>query len=134
MLVADSSVWIDFFNGQDTPQTSLLDRALQIEPILLGDLILTEVLQGFRRDGDYRRARTALGLLPFEPMGGRDVALRAADHYRDLRKRGVTVRKTIDVLISTFCIINDHVLLHSDRDFEPMEQYLGLKTLRPAAG
>ena len=130
MILADSSVWIDYFNGRASAETDLLDRVLQVEPVLMGDLILTEVLQGFRRDQDFRRASAVLLDLPLALLGGREVALEAARNYRALRARGVTVRKTIDMVISTFCIINGHTLLHADRDFEPMEAYLGLRTLR----
>ena len=129
MIVVDSSVWIDYFNGSETRETALLDSLLGLEPIMIGDLIIAEVLQGFRTDRDVRRARAVLDTLRFEPMLGRDVALASAANYRALRSKGVTVRKTIDVLIATFCIKNGHVLLHSDRDFDSIEEHLGLKTL-----
>ena len=129
MILVDSSVWIDYFNGVATRETDLLDGYLGTEPLLTGDLILTEVLQGFRTDRDFRRARTALDTLTFEPMVGRDVALASAQNYRKLRAQGVTVRKTIDVIIATFCIAREHRLLHSDRDFTWMAGPLGLKTL-----
>ena len=129
MILVDSSVWIDYFNGVATRETDLLDGYLGTEPLLTGDLILTEVLQGFRTDRDFRRARTALDTLTFEPMVGRDVALASAQNYRKLRAQGVTVRKTIDVIIATFCIARDHRLLHSDRDFTRMAEPLGLKTV-----
>ena len=96
---------------------------------MIGDLILTEVLQGFRSDRDVRRALEAMNTLVFEPMVGRDIALASAQNYRALRARGVTVRKTIDMLIATYCMENGHALLHSDRDFEPIQRYLGLETL-----
>ena len=99
------------------------------EPIVIGDLILAEVLQGFRAEGDARKARTALDRLLFQPMVGRDVALASARNYRALRARDVTVRKTIDMLIATFCLENGHRLLHSDRDFVPIVEHLGLETL-----
>ena len=129
MIVVDSSVWIDYFNGVETPETALLDGILGLEPIVIGDLILAEVLQGFRSDHDVRRARTALDTLIFEPMVGRDIALASAGNYRALRAKGVTVRKTIDMLIATFCMENTHILLHSDRDFDPIKEHLGLETL-----
>ena len=129
MILVDSSVWIDYFNGNETRETSLLDGILGLEPIIIGDLILVEVLQGFHTDRDVRRARLVLDTLKFEPMLGRDIALASVANYRTLRGKGITVRKTIDVLIATFCIKNRHVLLHSDRDFDPMEEHLGLKTL-----
>ena len=127
MIVVDSSVWIDFFNGIRTPETDRLAALLGSEPLLIGDLILAEVLQGFRHDRDFERAREALGRLPFAPMVGRDIALASARNYHRLRARGVTVRKTIDMLIATFCLENGHALLHSDRDFDPMAEHLGLR-------
>ena len=129
MIVVDSSVWIGYFNGKETRETLLLDGILGIEPVVIGDLILTEVLQGFRSDRDVRRALEAMNTLVFEPMVGRDIALASAQNYRALRARGVTVRKTIDMLIATYCMVNGHALLHSDRDFEPIQRYLGLETL-----
>ena len=129
MIVVDTSVWIDYFNGVVTRETVLLDALLGVEPIVIGDLILTEVLQGFGAEGDARKARTALDRLLFQPMVGRDVALASARNYRALRARGVTVRKTIDMLIATFCLENGHRLLHADRDFVPIVEHLGLETL-----
>ena len=107
-----------------------LDGLLGSGRILIGDLILAEILQGFTRNADYRRARNLLADVPYVDIVGREVALAAADNYRRLRGLGITVRKTIDVIIGTFCILNDHELLHSDRDFDPMEQALGLRTYR----
>ena len=129
MIVVDTSVWIDYFNGVATRETALLDALLGVEPIVIGDLILAEVLQGFRAEGDARKARTALDRLLFQPMVGREVALASARNYRALRARGVTVRKTIDMLIATFCLENGHRLLHADRDFMPIVEHLGLETL-----
>ena len=130
MIVVDTSVWIDYFNGAATPEVEILDRRLGAEPLMIGDLILAEVLQGFRSDADFNRARQMLAALEFSPMVGRRVALAGAQNYRALRSRGVTVRKTIDVIIGTFCILNRHRLLHCDRDFDPMEVHLGLRTVR----
>lgn len=129
MIVVDSSVWIDYFRGVDTREAMLLHGRLGVEPVVIGDLVLAEVLQGFRRERDLRRAEAALQTLIFRPMVGRAVALASARNYRALRAGGVTVRKTIDVLIATFCIENGHSLLHADRDFDAMERYLGLRTL-----
>lgn len=129
MIVVDSGVWIDFFNGIGTRQTDLLDQLLGSQPILIGDLILTEVLQGFRDETDFRNARAAMDTLIFEPMAGRHVAIASAHNYRTLRARGITPRKTIDMLIATFCIENGHQLLHTDRDFEPLSEHLGLMVL-----
>jgi predicted nucleic acid-binding protein len=126
MIVVDSTVWVDYFNGQTTPQTDALDRLLSRALVLMGDIILTEVLQGFRNDKDFREAKRLLEPLAFSEMLGRNVALQSASNYRRLRRRGITVRKTIDVIIATFCILNGHSLLHSDRDFDAMEQHLGL--------
>lgn len=129
MIVVDTSVWIDYFNGAATPEVEILDRLLVSDPLLIGDLILIEVLQGFRLEADFRRAQQMLGVLEFSPMVGRRVALASAENYRALRNRGVTVRKTIDLIIGTFCILNHHRLLHCDRDFDPIEHHLGLRTV-----
>ena len=131
MILVDSSVWIDYFNGLSTWQTDLLDDLLSNVPILIGDLILTEVLQGFRSDDDFEAAKTCLSIIPFREIGGYEIALRSAQNYRLLRKKGITVRKTIDVIIGTFCISEGITLLHNDRDFEPMVSHLSLKVLTP---
>jgi predicted nucleic acid-binding protein len=130
MVLVDTSVWVDFFNGVDTAEANELDRLLGSGRILTGDLILAEILQGFVREADYRRARNLLTDIPYTDLVGREVALAAADNYRRLRRRGITVRRTIDVIIGTFCIVNSHQLLHSDRDFDPMEEALGLRVFR----
>lgn len=129
MIVPDSSVWIDYFNGVVTDQTDRLDAYLRDELVAIGDIILAEVLQGFKRDSDFRKAKELLDTLVFKEMLGRDLALKSAQNYRRLRKKGVTVRKTIDVMIATFCIENRLALLHSDKDFEPMTRHLGLKSV-----
>ncbi len=129
MILVDSSVWIDYFNGLATRQTDRLDELLGSDLLLTGDIILAEVLQGFRDDRDFRRAKRALDGLEFRAMLGRDIALKSAANYRALRAQGVTVRKTIDMLIATFCIENDHELLHADRDFDPIEEHIGLRTV-----
>jgi len=131
MILVDSSVWIDYFNGRQTIKTDWLDSALGHRPLIVGDLILTEVLQGFQEDAEFNAAKKLFQNFPFYEMVGRETALKSAMHYRFLRKRGVTVRKTIDVIIGTFCIHNGFHLLHDDRDFEPMEKHLKLKTVRP---
>ena len=131
MILVDSSVWIDYFNGNPTWQTDLLDNYLSNVPIIMGDLILTEVLQGFKSDKDCQTAKSFLSALPFRQMGGYNVAIQSAQHYRRLRKAGITVRKTIDVLIATFCIIEELTLLHDDRDFDPIASHLTLKTSTP---
>jgi len=129
MIVVDSSVWIDYFNGKSTRQTNLLDSLLGGELIVIGDLILIEVLQGFQQDKDFNKVRKLLDSLVFRQMLGKELAIKSAENYRVLRKKGVTVRKTIDVIIATFCIESNLPLLHSDRDFNPMEKHLNLKVI-----
>jgi len=129
--LVDSSVWIDYFNARATPETDLLDRLLSTERLLIGDLILTEVLQGFRSDADLSRAQGLLAALEFRPLAGREIAIAAAQNFRSLRAIGVTVRNTIDTLIATFCIAEGHELLHNDRDFDPFERHLALRVARP---
>jgi predicted nucleic acid-binding protein len=128
MILVDSSVWIDYFNGKQSWQTDLLDHMLSNVPIIMGDLILVEVLQGFRSDREYETAKSYLSELPFRHLGGYRVAIQSAQNYRQLRKAGVTVRKTIDVIIATFCIVEGLTLLHDDRDFEPIASHFPLKT------
>jgi predicted nucleic acid-binding protein len=127
LILVDSSVWIDYFNGDITPQTDKLDRLLGQEPLAIGDLILVEVLQGFDTDCEFSAARKMLASLIVIEIGGIDIAMAAARNYRALRKRGVSVRKTIDTVIATRCIESGYDLLHSDRDFEPFAKYLGLR-------
>ena len=126
MIVVDSSVWVDYFNGTSTPASDRLDQLLDLEPLAVGDLILTEVLQGFRRDRDYRTAKELLTSLTVIDMLGREIAIKAAENFRSLRKRGITVRKTADMIIATSCIEKRLSLLYSDRDFEPCRKHLGL--------
>jgi predicted nucleic acid-binding protein len=128
VIVVDSSVWIDFFRGVTTPQVDVLDRLLGAEPLAVGDLILAEVLQGFRVEKDFNQARKLLLTLEQVDMGGQEVAVQAARNFRTLRERGVTNRKTIDTLIATKCIESDIALLFSDRDFDPFVEYLGLRS------
>jgi predicted nucleic acid-binding protein len=130
MILVDSSVWIDYFNGNKTPQTNWLDSSLGNTPIIIGDLILTEVLQGFQSDKDFKTASDLLLRIPFMPMVGHDIALESATNYRLLRRKGITVRKTIDVMIGTFCIHYQLPLLHDDRDFDPMVKFLRLKIIQ----
>ena len=130
MLMVDTSVWIDFFADRDTPEVQILDRAIDREPIGLGDLTLCEVLQGIRSDRQFRRVRDELWGLGVVPVVDTDIALKAAENYRSLRRRGITIRRTIDALIATFCIEKGHVLLHNDRDFDPFEEHLGLRVAR----
>ncbi|TDM08830.1 MAG: VapC toxin family PIN domain ribonuclease [Ideonella sp. MAG2] len=127
MILVDSSVWIDFFRGQATVQAEWLDRNLGVEGLLVGDLILAEVLRGFKDDRGFNEARRMLGRLQQVPLCGEELAVEAARNYRLLRAKGVTVRGTIDVIIATRCLLDDLVLLHSDRDFDPFETHLGLR-------
>ncbi len=127
MVLVDTSVWIDFFNGVQTPSMTALQRLLGKHPIVIGDLILIELLQGFRHARDVVKAKTLLECLEYRDMSNKDLAYQSAENYRFLRQKGVTVRKTIDVMIATFCIENQIVLLHSDRDFDAMQQHLNLK-------
>ncbi len=128
MILVDSSVWIDYFRGSDTPQADRLDLLLGDQIIAIGDLILTEVLQGFDKDRDFVQARKLLATLPVIELGGRDVAVRAAQNYRKLRSFGVTPRKTIDTIIATRCIESSLSLLYSNRDFDPFVERLGLRS------
>jgi len=129
MILVDSSVWIAYFNGHINWQTDALDKFLENEPVLIGDLILTEVLQGFKTNRDFNIAKEFLSFLDFAELGGYQNAIASASNYPILRKQGITVRKTIDILIGTFCIENNISLLHDDHDFNPMESILGLKVL-----
>ena len=131
MILVDTSVWINYFNGQRTWQTNLLDNLLSDVPVFMADLILVEILQGFRSDNDYESAKSYLSALPFHQIGGYQIAVQSAQNYRILRKKGVTVRKTIDVIIGTYCILEGLPLLHDDHDFDPMVSHLSLKVLSP---
>ena len=127
MILVDSSVWIDFFNGVPTPETDRLDALLGQDDVATGDLILVEVLQGIRNDPDFRAVKRALSEFPSFDLLGRERAARVAMRYRRLRRNGVTIRKTVDVVIASFCVDEGIRLLFSDRDFLPMVKYLGLK-------
>lgn len=130
MILVDSSVWIDYFRGDATPGTTALDDMLGREQVIVGDLILAEILQGFDTEAQAARAERLLGSLETIELGGRDAAVAAAASFRALRRAGVTVRKTIDTLIASCCIREGHVLLHNDRDFDAFETHLGLRVLR----
>ena len=132
MILIDSSVWIDYFRGEVTSQTEMLDGLLRTDPLAIGDLILVEVLQGFNVDRDFNRARKLLETLTIIDVGGRDIAVKAAKNFRSLRSLGVTVRKTIDTVIATRCIEDGLDLLYSDRDFDPFVEHLGLRSALPA--
>jgi predicted nucleic acid-binding protein len=127
MIVVDSSVWIDYFTGTDNKQANTLDNILGLKPVAIGDLILTEVLQGFRQDKDYKAARKLFEDVTIFDMLGTEMALKSADNFRALRKKGITVRKTADVIIASFCIDRKLPLLFSDRDFKPFVKHLGLE-------
>jgi len=130
MIVADTSVWIDYVRGIDAPHTNLLDYELDHNRIITGDLIITEFLQGFRIEKDYKAAKEIMESLEYHNFVGKKIALQSAQNFRILRKNGVTVRKTIDVIIATFCMENSFELLHNDRDFDPIEEILGLQVRR----
>ena len=127
MIVVDSSVWIDFFNGVSTAEVERLDGLLGVTPVAIGDLILVEVVQGFRQDKDVAMARQLFRSLAPLPMLGARTAWKAAENYRELRRRGITVRKTIDGIIATACIEANLPLLFSYRDFLPYVEHLGLE-------
>ncbi|WP_449189892.1 type II toxin-antitoxin system VapC family toxin [Treponema lecithinolyticum] len=126
MIVADTSVWIDYVKGIDAPHTDILDYELIYNRVITGDIIMIEFLQGFKNDKEYLIAKQIMDNLEYRDFLGKEIAIQAANNYRKLRKHGITVRKTIDVIIATFCIENGFPLLHNDKDFEPMEKTLGL--------
>jgi len=128
MIMVDSSVWIDFFNGVENIETNKLDEMLGLEEIATGDLIITEVLQGFRSDKDFKTAKNILTSLTVFEMLGEKLAIKSASNFRRLRKSGITVRKTPDVIIATFCIENKLPLLFTDKDFVPFVDYLKLRS------
>lgn len=127
MILVDSCVWIDWFRGVPSAEADRLDRLIGEEELLVGDLILTEVLQGFGDDQAFAAAHDALARFPLINIAGPDVALAAARHHRSLRSQGITPRKTIDTLIAARCLADGLALLSSDRDFDPFTTHLGLK-------
>jgi predicted nucleic acid-binding protein len=129
MIFLDSTVLIDYFNGVENWQVRKLDSILGMEVIVIGDYVLTEVLQGFRSDQDFQRAKTSLKSFPCFNICGEEIAIKSAQNYRTLRKKGITIRKTIDMIIATFCIENNYTLFHNDRDFDPIEEHLKLKVV-----
>jgi predicted nucleic acid-binding protein len=131
VILVDSSVWIDYFRGTATPEAERLDALLGTEPVATGDLMLTEVLQGFVSDRDFNQAKKLLSTLTIVEVVGQDIAIQAARNFRTLRARGITVRKTIDSLIATRCIESGLILLYSDRDFDPFVEHLGLRSAMP---
>lgn len=128
MILVDSSVWIDYFRGVVTPESDRLDELLGREGLATGDIVLTEVLQGFTNEKDFNQALRLLSSLTLVQIGGEDIVVQAARNFRALRTKGVTVRKTIDTLIASRCIRDGHALLYSDRDFDPFVEHLGLQS------
>ncbi len=131
MVIVDTTVWIDYFGGVENRETTWLDRALPRERLGLTDLILSEVLQGIRDDAAFKRVRDDLTRFRIFAGGGADQAIAAAQNYRILRRRGFTIRRTIDCWIATFCLLSGRKLLHRDRDFDTFEKELGLQVVHP---
>ena len=129
MVLVDSSVWIDYFGNTLNPKVDQLDRTVDYQDVLVGDLVMIEVLQGIRSDREFRIVRQSFSSLEQVTLVDPFIAVKCAKNYRTLRRLGITVRKTIDCVIATWCIENGVPLLHSDKDFEPFEQHLGLMTL-----
>ena len=129
MILVDSSVWIDYFNGVDNPPASYLYDKLGREVFVTGDLIILEVLQGFGSDKDYETGRKIMESLPCFNLCGKKIAIAASGNYRKLRKQGITIKKTIDMVIATFCIENRIRLLHNDKDFLPLQEFAGLEVV-----
>ena len=129
MILVDSSVWIDLLNNVVTEPVARLRALIPTNPILVGDLILCEVLQGLRTEAQAKLVERSLARFEAVSLLRPDLAIKAAANYRFLRRQGITVRRTIDLIIGTFCVERGHALLHDDRDFEPMERLLGLSTV-----
>ncbi|WP_340106137.1 type II toxin-antitoxin system VapC family toxin [Rhodohalobacter sp. 8-1] len=127
MILVDTSVWIDYFNGIKNKQTDSLDRILSEQTVLAGDIILTEILQGFDTDKEFRLAKQALDPLDCVHLGGKSLAIKAASNFRFLRSKGVTIRKTVDMLIGSWCIEHEVKLLHNDKDFDQIATLLPLQ-------
>jgi len=130
LIFLDSTVLIDYFNGTTNWQVEVLESILGKEIVVIGDYVLTEVLQGFRSDKEFQKAKTIMQAFPCFTIGGKEIAIQSAKNFRYLKKKGITVRKTIDVLIATFCIENKLTLLHNDRDFDPFVKYLKLRVYK----
>lgn len=133
MIVVDSSVWIDFYNGAVTRESEYLDSILGVVPLAVGDVIVIEVLQGFRHERHYRRALELFDDLAFVEMLGRERTVAAADKFRRLRSEGVTIRKTVDVIIGSYCIDEKVPLPFSDRDFQRMVEHSALRSALPSS-
>lgn len=130
MVLVDSSVWIDYFRGAPTAPAERLDRLLGEEPVVVGDLIAIEVLQGFADERGFATAQRLLASLEQVTLGGPEIVQAAAENYRRLRRAGITVRKTVDTVIATRCLVDGYTLLHDDRDFDAFEAHLGLRCMR----
>lgn len=130
MVLVDTSVWIDYFRGIEARHTRILDEYLEEERIATGDLIISELMQGVKTRSQINAAHQIISRLEYFDLVGKEIAIKAAENYRVLREKGITIRKTIDNIIGTFCIENRIKLLHNDHDFDPMEKYLGLKVLK----
>jgi predicted nucleic acid-binding protein len=130
MVIVDSTVWVDYFNGKNNEETRLLESRIGREDIGLIDLIFCEVLQGLHTEKEFEEVRTLLLEYSIFPTGGMEMAMGAASNYRKLRARGFTIRKLVDCWIATFCLREGHELLHRDRDFDPFESELGLRVVR----
>ena len=131
MVIIDTTVWIDYLNGLQTPQVDWLDAELDRQRLGLTDLILCEILQGVRDERQATEVHHDLSRFEIFDTGGIELAVTAAQNYRALRAEGRTIRRTADCLIATFCLMNDYALLHNDRDFDPFEQYLALRVIHP---
>lgn len=129
MILVDSSVWISYLNGKNTKETEFLSQFVGVENILMTDLIYLEILQGYRDDSVFNDVKSFLDEFPFAILGSQELALKSAQNYRFLRKKGITIPKTIEPYIATYCIDKDMTLLHSDKDYEPFVEHLGLKSI-----
>jgi predicted nucleic acid-binding protein len=126
MVFVDTTAWIDYVHGVQAPHTDALDYELSHNNVVTGDLIIAEFLQGFRHKCDYEAAKEIMESLIYYDMVGKDIAHKSALHYRLLQSKGITIRKTIDVIIGTFCMEHDFPLIHNDRDFDYLAEHLGL--------
>jgi len=129
MILVDSFVWIDFFNGADRPHVKKLYQLLGNKIIATGDLIAVEVLQGIKSEADFQKVKQVMYEIPFFSLCNKALSIIAAENYRVLKRQGITVRKTKDIIIATFCIENNHKLLHNDRDFDPYKAIMGLQVV-----
>jgi predicted nucleic acid-binding protein len=131
VIIVDTTVWVDYLRGTHNPETEWLEIEADRKRLGLTDLILCEVLQGVRNEQEFGKVRTELQKFAIFETGGEELAIAAATNFRIIRQKGKTVRKTIDCLIATFCVMNGHALLHRDRDFDSFEEILGLNVIHP---